>query len=79
MDSELLDRLTQVFRIRFNMPELILKDELTAPDVPGWDSLNHITLILDIESEFGIRFSNQEVSELKNVGDLKRLVASKVK
>lgn len=67
-------RLTTIFRTILRQPSLVLSDELTARDVAGWDSLNHINLIIQIEQEFRIRFSNSEVTSLKNVGDLKRLI-----
>ena len=71
-------RLTNVFRAIFKRADLVLRDELTARDVPGWDSLNHINLIIQTEQEFRIRFSNAEVTTLRNVGDLKRLIDVKL-
>ena len=60
------------------MPNLEIRDDLTAGDVPGWDSFNHVNLIINIEEEFGIRFTSGEVSGMKNVGDLKRILALKI-
>ena len=54
------------------------KDETIAPQVPGWDSLNHINVILAVEKHYNIRFKNLEVLRLKNVGDLQKLVNSKL-
>lgn len=53
--------------------------ELSAWDVPGWDSIANIELILEIEKEFGISFSTQEVLDLKCVGDIFDLLARKHK
>ncbi|MDP4175237.1 MAG: acyl carrier protein [Bacteroidota bacterium] len=55
-----------------------LKDDTTADEVPGWDSLSHVNVILDIEKEFKIRFKSIEVLKLKNIGDLQKLVDSKL-
>jgi acyl carrier protein len=71
-------KLTDVFRTIFNLPDLVLRDDLTAPDVPGWDSFNHVNLVIAIETEFGVRFSTDEVAALQNVGDLKRLLEQKL-
>jgi acyl carrier protein len=57
--------------------ELILKPELTAKDVEGWDSLSHIRLLVTIERKFHIKFTLPEVRELKNVGELTDLIGSK--
>ena len=43
---------------------------MTADDVPGWDSVAHITLIYAIEDEFGMKFSSRDLEELTCVGDL---------
>jgi acyl carrier protein len=51
---------------------------MTATDVPAWDSLSHITLIVAVEREFGIRFTTAEVAALMNVGDLADLVQKKL-
>ena len=72
-----LDKLSEIFRVLFNRPDLELNDELSAKDVPGWDSFNHVNLIISIEEEFGVRFSNDEVGGMQNVGNLKTLLASK--
>jgi len=78
LDKDSLEKLTGIFRILFNAPDLELGDELTAKDVPGWDSFNHVNLIINIEEEFGVRFSNEEVGRLQNVGNLKTLLAGKL-
>ncbi len=55
-----------------------ITDETIAPQVPGWDSLNHVNVILAVEKQFNIRFKNIEVLKLKNIGDLQKLVDSKL-
>ncbi len=55
-----------------------ITDETIAPQVPGWDSLNHVNVILAVEKKFNIRFKNIEVLKLKNVGDLQKLVDMKL-
>ena len=78
LNSEQLDKLSDIFKVLFNRPELELNDNLTAKDVPGWDSFNHVNLIINIEEEFGVRFSNDEVGGMQNVGNLKKLLATKI-
>jgi len=72
------EQLTQIARNLFNMPSLQLTDDLTAKDVLGWDSFNYINLIINIEEEFRVKFTNEEVSSLKNAGELKILLAKKI-
>ena len=67
--TEVYARLNDVFQDVFDR-EVPLADETTATDVPGWDSLNHITLIGTIEDEFDIKFPMKDVVGMKNVGEL---------
>ena len=50
---------------------------MTAADVKGWDSLNHVTLIYATEKKFGVRFSIREVQGLQNVGEMITLIEKK--
>jgi acyl carrier protein len=77
MEDPILTRLTPIFREVFDDDELVLKPELTANDVAGWDSLAHVRLILSVQKAFGIKFSTVEMSRLKNVGDLIALTKHK--
>ena len=67
--AEVYLRLAEVFRDVFDR-EVALVDETTAADVPGWDSLNHITLIGTVEDEFDVKFPMKDVVGMKNVGEL---------
>ena len=78
LDPDQLDKLSNILRVLFNLPDLELNDNLAAKDVPGWDSFNHVNLIINIEEEFNVRFSNDEVGGMQNVGNLKSLLASKI-
>lgn len=54
----------------FNNSSIQLKYETTAHDVEGWDSLNHIELVLAVEKHFKIRFNFADLQKFKNVGDM---------
>lgn len=38
-----------------------MQDDTKANQVPGWDSLNHINVIVAIEKEYGIKLKSFEV------------------
>lgn len=67
--DEVYARLKEVFQDVFGR-EVALSDTTTAADVPGWDSLTHITLIGTIEDEFDIKFPMKDVVHMKNIGEL---------
>jgi acyl carrier protein len=77
-DEEIYRKLTVIFRDVFDNDDLVARTELTAEDVPGWDSLSHVRLILTVVREFQTQFSAAEITELKNVGDLAALLKRKM-
>lgn len=72
------ERIENVFRTVLKNKTIELSDSTTAADVPGWDSITHLELIIEVEKEFGIEISGFDVMNLKNVGDLIKLVQRKV-
>jgi acyl carrier protein len=76
-DAVLLGRLNEVFRSVFDDPALTVSLATTAKDVPGWDSIVHITLVIEIEREFNVKFRMAEIEKLRNVGDLVAILAAK--
>jgi acyl carrier protein len=69
------ERVRAIFADVFDDPDFELRDDLRAEDVPSWDSLNHINLIVGIEMEFGCQFDGDEIAALTCVGDLFTLLA----
>jgi acyl carrier protein len=59
------------------MRALTLTNEMTAPDIEGWDSVAHINLMFGIEQAFGVRFKGNELAEMKNIGELKQFLIGK--
>jgi acyl carrier protein len=77
-DPELYDALNKVFRQVLEDDTLELTPETTADDVEGWDSMNHIFIVVELEKRFGVKFQAAEMEELKNVGELVTLVKEKL-
>ncbi len=45
-------------------------EELGAGDVPGWDSLGHVNLLMAVEKHFGIALDVADSIEIETAGDL---------
>jgi acyl carrier protein len=45
-----------------------------AKDVPGWDSMAHISIIVGLEEEFRFKFKTASLEEVRNTGDLVKLI-----
>ncbi len=74
--SSALPQLNEIFKDVFEDDDLEVTRETTAHDVEGWDSLMHVTLIVNVEKSFGVKFTSSEISALKKVGDLEDLIHS---
>ena len=72
------DRLKKVILRELKLDDFDLKDQTTAQQVPGWDSLAHIGIIAAVEKEYGIRFRTLEIIRLQTVGDLQAAVDKKL-
>jgi len=75
---DIQERLTKVFRTVFDNESITLTPDLTADDIDEWDSLSHINLMLAIELEFSIEFSQSEIQNFSNVGELIECVKTKL-
>ncbi len=77
MDNHLWDRLTGIFREVLDDTSLTLTESTTAKEVPGWDSITHVLLIVAIEKQFKVKFTAGEIQQLHNVGELAGLIAAR--
>ena len=75
--NEIVSRLTPIFRDVFNNDTLVVSEGMTAKDVPTWDSLSNINMIIAVEKAFGVKFRIKDVRALKNVGELLERIKSK--
>ncbi len=76
--QEIYAQLTAIFHDLFDDDTLVLTPDLTASDVPEWDSFNHINLIVAIESRFKVKFQTAELEQLHTVGHLATLIEQKL-
>lgn len=73
--SSVKQKLNRVFRDVFDDDNIEIFDAMTAGDIDEWDSVTHITLVLAVEKEFGVRLNAAEVGKLDNVGAMIELLA----
>lgn len=71
--AEVIAKLQTIFDTVFLEP-VLLTPEVSAKDVPEWDSLTHISLMVAVEKAFGVRFRVGEVENTQNVGEFANLI-----
>ena len=72
------ERFKKIVLKELNLPDYPLTDEMLANQVPGWDSLKHAHVINALEKDYKIRLKNLEVLNCENLGDLQKLIDSKL-
>ncbi|MBE5907675.1 MAG: acyl carrier protein [Lachnospiraceae bacterium] len=68
--EEVYERLNNVFREILDDDTIELQDDTTADDVDGWDSFEHINLVVGVEEEFNMKIPMGKVVTMKNVGEM---------
>ena len=68
-NETIYERLTPIFRDVFDDDTVTPHPDMTAAEVPAWDSLSNIRLVVAVEEEFGFQFSTGEVTSLNNVAE----------
>ena len=56
----------------FSISESGISDESGHENVESWDSFNGLVLVDELESHFNIKFTISEITDVKNVFDIKR-------
>lgn len=76
--SEILAKIRDILAEVVDNESLQLTESTAADSVPDWDSINHVKLLIGLESELGFRFETDEVGGLHNVGELVDLIQKKL-
>jgi acyl carrier protein len=76
--QQLLGIIQNVLADILDNESLQLTEGSTAEEVPDWDSINQVKLLIGLENELNFRFSSQEVEKFKNVGALIDLIQRKL-
>ena len=79
MKYNFLKELNKIFVSYFNDKKIKLDEKTTSKKIKEWDSLAQVSLIILIEKKFKVKFSVKEVNNLKNIGDMVKLLEKKKK
>lgn len=66
MDDKIRKIIAKVLKVDKEDVEL----DTAIGDLPEWDSLHHLQIIVELENEFGIKYSPEDLAELEDVSDL---------
>jgi acyl carrier protein len=74
-----MTKLTRIFSSVLGVDESKITNDLSPKNTSTWDSLNAIILLTEIEKAFSLNFDYSEAMDIKNFGDVTKLIESKGK
>lgn len=76
--TEILQKVQELLSEIIDNEDLVLTEASSPQTVDDWDSLAHFQLVMEIQSEYGIKIGAGEIQSWKNVGDIVNTVLSKI-
>ena len=61
------------------IPRDRITDAMTPKDVPDWDSMNYLLFIAELEKEYDVSFTMDEVLGADSIGAVRKLLQNKGK
>jgi acyl carrier protein len=72
-----LDILQEVFKSAFSS-EVNINENTSKENLPEWDSINHLNLVVELEDRFNIQFSPDEIESMKSIVTLQEIIQRKL-
>jgi acyl carrier protein len=69
------EKIKNVMKTVFEMPEI--PEDISVGNCDKWDSLHHLSLVLELESLFNISLKLNEVSKMKDLETIEAIIKSK--
>ena len=68
MSKKLYEIISQVFSV----PVSEISDKSSPENIESWDSFNGLVLLDELENSFNVKFSLEEITDVKTVEDIKK-------
>ncbi|MEF8746800.1 MAG: acyl carrier protein [Candidatus Accumulibacter propinquus] len=78
MSRNVEQSIKELMSIILNIDAAQIDDSTSMDSTPGWDSANHINLVLALEEEFSISFEVSEFELMVSFFDIVQVVEAKI-
>ena len=78
MVNKVEDRIKSVMSAVFEISADQIKEDSSPDTIESWDSLKHMNLVVALEEEFEIEFTDDEIIELMNYSLIKNIISGKI-
>jgi acyl carrier protein len=66
-----MKKFTTIVAETFSIDETDVRDEMSSKDIKEWDSMNYLLFIAELEKEYNVSFSMDEVMGATCLGDIR--------
>jgi acyl carrier protein len=71
-----IEQLQEIFKNAFSS-DVSINSETSKENLPEWDSINHLNLIVELEDQLNFQFTPEEIESIKSVNILLDLIQKK--
>jgi len=72
MREKIVEIMTHVFKLEE------IQDNVSRKDCAEWDSLNHLNLVVELESSFNVTIEPEEIVEMRTLQDIEKILGMKL-
>ena len=55
-----------------------VSDNTSQDSCAMWDSLHHLSLIIELETEFDVSFEPEEIAQMKSIDAIEKMIKMKI-
>ena len=77
MENKIIARIKNVISSVFEILEIDINDDSSPDTIESWNSLKHMNLIIALEEEFEVTFTDNEIFEMMNYASIKSIIIEK--
>jgi len=71
------EKVCEILKDIFDDENMVITEKDNSSTIEKWDSIAQISIITTIENIFNIEFSFKEINNIKNIGELVKLIDKK--
>ena len=76
--SAIFEQVRNISADLFGVPAALITAESSPETLEKWDSVQHLNLVLQLEQQFNVAFEPEEMDQMKTIGAVVALLASKL-
>ena len=76
--TDVLSKIQEILADIIDDQELVLDENSSPSSVEDWDSLAHFNMIMELQSEYSVKFASAEIQNWHCVGDIIDSILAKI-